>query len=447
MTKKRTLRLTALLLLTAMLLLLCPSSALAVSFEDGLPSLGGASTVYFATLDGSRVLARKDSGKRIAPSSTAKMMAGLVAIELIGDRLQEPVTVTDAMLTGVEGTYMELAAGDTLTYYDLLCGMICGGYNDAAYVLAHALCGSADAFVERMNIRALELGLSDTVYKNPSGYDKSGMYTTLTDVVRLATHMTGVPLYMEISSLPQYTVHLIGSQQEIRVHNRNALFSQFYQAGYTNRYADGLIAGMTDAGYCTVTLITIRGIRYLCAVMGATKVNGEIHSYKLVNSLTDYAYERLGYTTVLKAGQTVCSVPLRFANPNHTEKTSELRAEVTEDVTVFVPVAAEVGKDITYRYYLYRDEQTAPVQKGTRLGTVDVLLGDELLCSVQLVAAEGAEANAFLLWLESVRRFLLSRGMLLSLLCCICLLTPYLVHIAKQRKKTASKVYYRYFSS
>jgi beta-lactamase class A len=108
---------------------------------------GKSACVYDVTH--SQFIYKKNADEVLNTSTSAKIMMGLIACEQLADRLNEKITVTEKMISGVGGYSMKLKVGETVTVKDLLYGAICASYNDAAYVLASVCGGSADGFVER----------------------------------------------------------------------------------------------------------------------------------------------------------------------------------------------------------------------------------------------------------------------------------------------------------
>ena len=95
-----------------------------------MPSLDGATSVYLYNLTQNRVMAEKNADKVIYPASTVKLMTGLVAAQLLSDRLDEQVEVTEEMLKGVTGNNLKICAGEIVTVRDMFYGLLCGGNND-----------------------------------------------------------------------------------------------------------------------------------------------------------------------------------------------------------------------------------------------------------------------------------------------------------------------------
>ncbi len=423
----------------------------ASSYYEGIPDVGRAKNVYFSNLDTGRVLINKSPDQKIAPASTVKLMTGLLAIEHFAGRLETPVTITEAMVSASEGTSMKLAAKDVISAENLIYGVICGGCNDAAYALAFEISGSAEAFVSLMNKRASDLGADNTHYTNPTGWDDDAMYTTLRDTVLIAKAAAKNELYMEISSAVSRKISFVGDKEPYTLNNRNALISSYYAQGYTNKYADGMIAGMTDSGgYCVVTRATAGGASYLCVVMGADGAdNGEIHSFAIANKLISYAASSLGFISVMAEGEYICDIPVDFAltpTKNGETKKAEISAVTAAEALIYLPLSADTENEVTYKYYLYKDRLTAPVSEGERVGGVDFYYNGEIVATVPLVAYEDAEANGFALKIEEIKEFITSRTAIISLILFVIIFSIwfYFFDYKKRRRKSAKIRYKNY---
>ena len=130
------------------------------------------------------ILYSQNCDMQLPMASTTKIMTALLLCELGGDLTKEIVT-TREMVT-VEGSSMGLQVGDTVSYHDLLYGMMLASGNDAANTTAIAIAGSVTTFVDLMNKRAEEMGLKDTHFVTPSGLDADEHYTTAYELALIA---------------------------------------------------------------------------------------------------------------------------------------------------------------------------------------------------------------------------------------------------------------------
>ena len=130
------------------------------------------------------ILYSLNCNERLPMASTTKIMTALLLCELGGD-LSTKIVTTREMVT-VEGSSMGLQVGDTVSYHDLLYGMMLASGNDAANTTAIAIGGSVSKFVDIMNERAIQMGLKDTHFVTPSGLDASEHYTTAYELALIA---------------------------------------------------------------------------------------------------------------------------------------------------------------------------------------------------------------------------------------------------------------------
>lgn len=423
----------------------CVSSSATASVKA--PDTSKADAVCLYNLNTNTILHSKNMHKKIFPAGAVKMMTGLLACEILSERLSERVGITDEMLSGSIGANVKLKSGMTVTVEDLLYGVLCGGGNDAATVLSR-LCGEDfDGFVELMNKRALELGMLSTHFTNPTGIDDKNMYSTMSDVLTLAKAAQQNSLYMDVSSTVSYTYTPIGTSEEIKIHNRNALISTYYSGSYKNPYASGMISGNTDlGGYCVITFAQKKNTFYICAVMGAESDDNEIYSYAIANSLLSYAFDNYSYTMLSEKGKLVCDSEVRLALPSANDPTTAVSCVIRDDVYALVPNTIDVEKDIKYRYYLHYDTLTAPITAGTIVGGVDIIYDGETVATAFLVTDEDVEVSGILLALERAKQLFLGRAFWLSVINFVVLFGIYFyVSELRFRHKSADKIKYKNF--
>ena len=418
---RRTLSLFLSCLFTALILLgaIAPVSAL----EDP-PASTDVGVVLLLNLENDLTLYEKEADTNVYPSSSVKIMTGLLACRALADRLDETVTVSAAMVAGVTGRSMHLADGEKLTVRDLLYAAICGGYNDAACVLACLASGSVAAFVEDMNEEALRLGTLHTRYTNPTGLHDPAMCTTARDIAIIAREAYANDLYMRISSERAYTVPPTNVADKRLFSNRNSLISDSSQ-NYYNGYCKGMNAGMTDVGgWCVVTVCERNGASNLCIILrGLDVASGElIPAYVQTNRLLSWANRNYGYRTVLSAGETLDTLRVGMTG------ISKSKADVVpaEDLKIYLPTDLDVKGQLEYHILLDGGELTAPVTAGQTVGTVTVSHGGRIVGKAPLTVTEDFKRSGFLDALSLFRGYLTGRAFLLTVPIFASLLLPYL---------------------
>jgi len=156
-------------------------------------------------IDSGRILYQNNSNEKMLIASTTKIMTFLTTIVYAYDKLESSVIVSDEILK-MYGTNMYLNLNEKLTIKDLLYGLMLRSGNDASVVLATNVAGSIDEFVNLMNLKAKELGMNNTIFKNPHGLDDEVKnYSTAYDLAILTRYLyLNYPLYKQIAGEKYY---------------------------------------------------------------------------------------------------------------------------------------------------------------------------------------------------------------------------------------------------
>lgn len=182
------------------------------------PSLS-ATSVLALDLDNDFVFFVKDPDKRVPIASTTKIMTALVALDHF--QPNQVLTVPDTSL--VSGSTMGLKSGEKLTFRSLLYGMLLNSGNDAAYAIAANFPGGVSAFVETMNTRAKALGLSNTHFENPAGFDSPNHFSSAADLSKIAAAATENPLLSRVVATREVTVSSVDQGVTHPLKNLNKL--------------------------------------------------------------------------------------------------------------------------------------------------------------------------------------------------------------------------------
>jgi D-alanyl-D-alanine carboxypeptidase (penicillin-binding protein 5/6) len=314
-----------------------------------------------------RVIAAYNERERLPMASTTKIMTALLLAEC-GDLSKEIVT-TREMVT-VEGSSMGLLSGDRVTYHDLLYGMLLASGNDAANTTAICLGGSTAGFAELMNVRAAELGLTDTHFVTPSGLDDPEHYTTAYDLARLAAFAMQNPLFREAAGAKTAALCYGNPPYRRTLTNHNKLLS-FYDG------CIGVKTGFTKkSGRCLVSAAEREG-----ATLIAVTLN-DGNDWADHAALLDYGF------SLVETREVSADLPGTVQVAGGTKTTAVCTAEgatLTLLPEEFDLVETEVYLDsICF----------APVEAGTPLGRVEYRVGENLLATREIIAAETVPAAA-----------------------------------------------------
>jgi len=231
--------------------------------KAGAPIISAESVVIKDLTSGDIILA-KDEKKLLFPASVTKLMTAIVAFEKYNlDDILTVKTVVDS------GRVMNLVEGEKLSVESLLYGTLVHSANDAAYVLAENYPGGVEAFVRDMNLKVKSLGLEDTNFTNPVGFDDPRHYTTASDLVTLSVYALQNKLIDKIVSTKSITVSDTSYTYFHELHNVNQLLGKV--AGIA-----GLKTGFTEAaGEILISVVKKNGQNVLFVVLKSKDRFGE----------------------------------------------------------------------------------------------------------------------------------------------------------------------------
>lgn len=225
-----------------------------------LPSHIQGESVYLMNLQSGQVLYSKNPDEKLAPASTTKIMTALIALEL--GNLNDIVTASKTMLDNkiVYGTQIYLTPGERMPLKDLLYAVLLNSANDAAVAVAGHIGGNLPHFVNLMNERAKELGMTNTHFMNPTGLTEEGHYTTAHDLALLARVAYQNPVFREYIKTKTYTIPRAKANVPTVMVNENKLLWRDpnvngMKTGYTAAAENCLVATATRDGQQLVGVI------------------------------------------------------------------------------------------------------------------------------------------------------------------------------------------------
>ncbi|MGN1024318.1 MAG: D-alanyl-D-alanine carboxypeptidase family protein [Lachnospiraceae bacterium] len=242
---------------------------------DHTDTLGDISSSYgiLVNADTGEILAAKDETARIVPASMTKVMTVLVAAEqLQNQNLSDTVEITEDILETVStdnDAAMGFQAGEIVTVADCLYGTALHSGADAAIALGRYVSGSDSAFVDAMNKKAEELGLSDTHFVNAVGAYDEEQYSTVEDIAKIMQAALSNDLARKILSTRQYTT------VKTSVHPDGITVSNRFLKRMETQDVPGIVFSaktgfLSAAGFCAVSSMTgTDGTRYICCTAKA----------------------------------------------------------------------------------------------------------------------------------------------------------------------------------
>lgn len=304
------------------------------------------------------VLYAKDIHTQRPMASTTKIMTAILTIEA-GD-LDSEFTV-DPLAIMVEGTSMGLQKGDRVSRRDLLYGIILPSGNDAANAAAVSVAGSIPAFVQMMNDKAKELGLSNTRFVTPSGLDAKGHYTSAYDLAMLTAYAMKSELFREIVACKSKDLEYGNPPYKRTLYNSNKMLTRYDGA-------IGVKPGFTDdARRCLVSAAERNGTTLIAVTLN------DGNDYKDHAAMLDYGFTQVRAYPM----ETACSVKVAVAG---TGKSVGVYAD--EDT---ISLTAQQHQKIQRRVLLPRIIY-GEVKRGQQVGNLVFSLDGKVLKSVPLLA-------------------------------------------------------------
>ncbi len=363
------------------LLLVASAPLLAASPIPSAPTLAASSYILMDANSG-RILVESNAHQPLPPASLTKLMTAFVAEnELAAGNISatEEVLVSEKAWK-MGGSTMFIEVGERVAVEELLKGIIIVSGNDASVAIAEHIAGSEGAFAELMNSTANELGMTNTRFVNASGWPAEGHYTTAADLAVLARatiyqHPDRYGIYAE--KYYQYGVDKKTGKPLRKQPNRNRLL-------WSNSAVDGLKTGHTEeAGYCLVTSASQDGRRLISVVMGAKSEKSRASE---TQKLLTYGF-RFFENALVKRGGEALQTPRVWKGV-----TDKVAVGVSEDIMVTIPRGQ--SKNLSAVMEL-NPTLEAPLKQGQVLGEVKVLLGEELIETVPVVALQAVESGGF----------------------------------------------------
>ncbi|WP_062747894.1 D-alanyl-D-alanine carboxypeptidase family protein [Shouchella tritolerans] len=297
-------------------------SSEALANEPATFPVSGQAAILMEQSSG-RVLYSKNEHQPLKIASITKIMTAILAIE--SGKLDETVTVSKRA-EGTEGSSLYLVAGEKLTLRDLVYGLMLRSGNDAAIAIAEHVGGSVEGFVFLMNEKAEEIGMSNTLFRNPHGLDTDADHlSSAYDMALLTQYAMGNEEYRDISSTKDYR----SKGEKVRVfHNKNRLLTEKYS------YSTGGKTGYTKLAKRTLVSTASKDGLDLIAVTLNAPDDWDDHMHMFNWGFEHYSLERLVSKGKLKSKvdpfyEGNLYVPYDVVYPLTTEEKSQLQSALT----------------------------------------------------------------------------------------------------------------------
>lgn len=355
------------------------------------PEIAAPSAILMDAATGT-ILYEKNAHERLRPASVTKVMTLLLVMEALdsGCISWDDMVSTSAHAAGKGGSQIYLEEGEQLSLDEMLKSVVVSSANDCATALAEHVAGSESAFVDRMNERATELGLSDTHFVNCTGLDDEPEAAEhLTSAYDIAVMSRELLRHDEIRS---YTTIWMDTVRGGRfgLSNTNRLV-RFY-SGTT-----GLKTGYTSAaGHCLSASAQRDGMELIAVVLHCDSSTDRFQSAK---ALLDYGFANYALVTP-DLTQPLPEIPVRLGR----EETLTPVLQQTAPILIEKGLQAAVSRSVSLC-----ETVTAPVEAGQQLGTLCITANGRELAQIPIVAPAAVERlTAWELTVQLLRRICMS---------------------------------------
>ncbi len=343
--------------------------------EDDTMGLSAKAAILM-NLETGEILYEYNADERLPEASITKVMTLLLVFEAIdsGKISYEDTVTCSAHAASMGGSQIWLEEGETMTVDELLKAAVVGSANDASVALAEHIAGSHEAFVVMMNDRARELNMTQTSYKNCTGLDAEGHLTSALDVALVSAELLKHEDILNYSTIWMDTLR----NGEFQLSNTNKLLKNYPDA-------IGLKTGTTSQAGCCVSAAARRdGMTLIAVIMGAPNSK---HRFADAAALLDYGFANY---EVAKAAD---YIPQTEGIKVRGGMDKAIQTSVVSDGYVLIEKgrSAEVTVNVKYD-----GEINAPVYTGQTVGTVELLLDNNVLGEYKIITSCGTEKITFL---------------------------------------------------
>ena len=371
-----------------------------------------AKAALLADPETGEILYARNIHERLYPASLTKVMTTLLVLEAVDDgRLSMDMVLTASQeaieLVPPDGSSAGIKIGEEMTVEDLLYCVMLVSANEGCNILAEAVSGSVDAFVEDMNERAAAIGCEDTHFVNTNGMPDVNHYTTAWDLYRITLEAREHPDFMPLAGAIYHEVPATNLSDARKLYTTNYLISTYRTDYYRYPGADGIKTGSTsDAGYCLIASAVKSGRSLLSVVLGAERIKEEdgttiTKSFTETKKLFDWGFDTFSRQVILGKGESIAEVPVTLS-----QEVNYVKVHPAREVERLIPNDMDPAVDIQRECTFVSESVEAPIQRGQVLGTITLRYGDTVYDTVNLLADSDVSASRLLVFQRDVMLFL-----------------------------------------
>lgn len=446
----------------ALICMLIPAlTGMAYAQEKDLDIKSESAMLYCVQSD--TILYSKNAEKSMRPGVLTKLMVAVVALEEAENRglsLDGLVTASRKAISSARGKHISMKTGEQFRLRDLIACIIHLDADDAAYVIAESIADSEENFLKLMNNKALELGMTDTVYNSVSATYDEVSTTTAQDQLKLGSYALQLLPLTEIAAYYRVEISETNKSGARYYGTTNYLLSTRVNGDYYLSSAIGLLCGTNgEAGYCGILVTQKNGLNYVSVVMGSTDqrvlVSPErtetdadgnsvtfpaeyktiFHGLNDARALLVYGETSFRYIKAVNAATPITEIPVKLGSGN-----DKVVVLPEHDFELFVSNETDKEKEIKYSYTLDVKELVAPVKPGERVGTLYVEYQGKIIAEVPLVTKSSVELDGYQVLIKRVKELVSTPFFVILILLTLFAAVFYVFSTAVNRQKHIDKI-------
>lgn len=320
-----------------------------------------------------KVLYQKNENEKVQIASLTKIMTAIITLENIKN-LDEKVILTQEDFEGIVKENLVTAgfhSTQTVTYKDLLYGLLLPSGAECAKALSRLVGGSEANFVDMMNKKIKTLKLKSTHFSNPIGLDDENNYSSVKDISELFSYALKNETFKEIITTDNYKTsdNSLTITNKIR-HNKNV--GDYLLGGKTGT--------TTDAGLCLASIAQKKDVNFLLVTTNAPYDKKGPHNYEDAKTIYEHFLNNYSYQNIVNKKDLILTLKTKYT------KNSKVDFYSNKNIKAYLPNDYN-KKDVTYKYKGIKTV-TSKLKKGKQLGTLTIYYKTDKIASEKIVLKE-----------------------------------------------------------
>ncbi len=353
-----------------------------------------AQSAILMDADTGRVLFEKDGMSIKAMASTTKIMTCILAVE---EAKADDMVTFSKYASSQPKVHLGASEGEAFYMEDLLYSLMLESHNDVAVAIAETVAGSVEAFAREMNIKAKEIGCTDTYFITPNGLDAQDEYgfhsTTAVDLARIMSYCIAESpckeAFLEITSKASHSFSNLAGTRQYSCSNKNTYLSMNQDA------ISGKTGYTSQAGYCYVGAVESEGRTFVVSLLGCGWPYNRNYKWQDMNKIIQYAMEEYEIQTidddfVLEQVTVLQGITDKLFQ----DKEIEVNVLSTNE-SILLGSEEEIEVQVEQV-----KEAEAPIEKGKQLGNVLYTLNGEQIAEYPIISMENVKRIDFF-WIFS----------------------------------------------